>query len=489
MSEAKDDLKFNALWNKFDTVYLRETQGRHDLKTFRHFLEERAKIEETYAHSLQKLQAKEKDFEAAGCHGKCWADFRSATKTLADQHLELATKLNKEIGSALDEKVKSLKVGKEKMMAEHKTLEKELAKRQSNHDKAQARYRDAVKAAETAVINKETGSKENLPAPKQQALENKVKTAFDKVDSSQQEYRSAVHELKACQEQWDAKLREHLDAFEGLERDRLNCLTEQFTRVSEGHSTLSSAVSQLVIFLENGIKEIAAEADIHAFITQHLPDGQPPPHVTYEEISSEILTHARGGAPTSSVFMARNESRDGGVGFVPSNPQAPKANEIKLAQAPGGPKLATADTAQSFPDVSKRHSSLGQFAIALYDFDAAEDSDLPFKANDRIRIIDSSDKDWWRGEVGGRQGMFPSNYVKMQEDAGAAAADEQQQQPRQMDAKAQAIYDFVGQGSDELSFKEGEILYITGELNQWFLGKSADGSRVGIFPSNYVKII
>jgi len=95
----------------------------------------------------------------------------------------------------------------------------------------------------------------------------------------------------------------------------------------------------------------------------------------------------------------------------------------------------------------------------------------------------------WRGEVGGRQGMFPSNYVKMQEDAGAAAADEQQQQPRQMDAKAQAIYDFVGQGSDELSFKEGEILYITGELNQWFLGKSADGSRVGIFPSNYVKII
>jgi len=319
-------------------------------------------------------------------------------------------------------------------------------------------------------------------------LENKVKQAFEKVDNSQQEYRSAVHELKACQEQWDVKLREHLDAFEGLERDRLNCLTEQFTRVSEAHAALSNAVAQLVIFLENGIKEIAAEADIHAFITQHLPEGQPPPHVTYEEISSEILTHARGGVPTSSAFTARNDSRDGGVGFMPTSPPAPIVNEIKMALAPGGPKLATADAPQPFPDISKRQSSAGQFAIALYDFDATEDSDLPFKANDRIRVIDSSDKDWWRGEFGGRQGMFPSNYVKL-EDSGAPPADEQQQQPRQMDAKAQAVYDFVGQGIDELSFKEGEILYITGELNQWFLGKSADGARVGIFPSNYVKII
>ncbi len=55
-----------------------------------------------------------------------------------------------------------------------------------------------------------------------------------------------------------------------------------------------------------------------------------------------------------------------------------------------------------------------------------------------------------------------------------------------MDATCDAVYDFDAQGGDELSFKAGEALIITGELNGWYLGKSKDGSRVGIFPSNYV---
>ena len=40
-----------------------------------------------------------------------------------------------------------------------------------------------------------------------------------------------------------------------------------------------------------------------------------------------------------------------------------------------------------------------------------------------------------------------------------------------MDARCEALYDFVSQGHDELSFKQGEILHITGELNGWYLGK------------------
>jgi len=35
----------------------------------------------------------------------------------------------------------------------------------------------------------------------------------------------------------------------------------------------------------------------------------------------------------------------------------------------------------------------------------------------------------------------------------------------------------------------GDILYVTGELNGWYLGKTQDGSRVGIFPSNYVTML
>ncbi len=58
-----------------------------------------------------------------------------------------------------------------------------------------------------------------------------------------------------------------------------------------------------------------------------------------------------------------------------------------------------------------------------------------------------------------------------------------------MTGKCEAIFDFVGSGVDELSFKQGEILHITGELNGWFIGKSSDSKRTGIFPANHVTLL
>lgn len=61
--------------------------------------------------------------------------------------------------------------------------------------------------------------------------------------------------------------------------------------------------------------------------------------------------------------------------------------------------------------------------------------------------------------------------------------------PKLLDAQCAALFDFDGQDDDELSFKAGDILIITGELNGWFLGRCRDGGeKVGIFPSNFVQM-
>ena len=46
----------------------------------------------------------------------------------------------------------------------------------------------------------------------------------------------------------------------------------------------------------------------------------------------------------------------------------------------------------------------------LYDYDAQDDKELTMKEGDTIAIL-SKENDWWIGELNGKTGQFPSNYV------------------------------------------------------------------------------
>eukprot|EP01083_Nonionella_stella_P107156 310046_1 len=54
-------------------------------------------------------------------------------------------------------------------------------------------------------------------------------------------------------------------------------------------------------------------------------------------------------------------------------------------------------------------------AQALYDYESKDDADLTFAAGDTICVWDKSDTagGWWKGVIGDRVGLFPSNYVQL----------------------------------------------------------------------------
>ncbi|KAI0664386.1 hypothetical protein C8Q70DRAFT_947649 [Cubamyces menziesii] len=49
---------------------------------------------------------------------------------------------------------------------------------------------------------------------------------------------------------------------------------------------------------------------------------------------------------------------------------------------------------------------------ALHTFEPTEPGELAFEKGDIIKVVDRNYKDWWRGQLKGRTGIFPVNYVE-----------------------------------------------------------------------------
>lgn len=56
-------------------------------------------------------------------------------------------------------------------------------------------------------------------------------------------------------------------------------------------------------------------------------------------------------------------------------------------------------------------SSYADKVIALYPYKAQNDDELSFEKDDIISVLGRDEPEWWRGELNGLSGLFPSNYV------------------------------------------------------------------------------
>ncbi|KAL6070720.1 Mitogen-activated protein kinase kinase kinase mlk-1 [Balamuthia mandrillaris] len=68
-------------------------------------------------------------------------------------------------------------------------------------------------------------------------------------------------------------------------------------------------------------------------------------------------------------------------------------------------------------DEAKEDGGGGYYAVALYDFAAETEDELPFKTGDVIKLVECEDlAAWWQGELNGKVGLFPSSYVEVKDD-------------------------------------------------------------------------
>jgi len=130
---------------------------------------------------------------------------------------------------------------------------------------------------------------------------------------------------------------------------------------------------------------------------------------------------AYGGGGGSSSSAAPTSSGPPKPNYAPppaSSGYVPAGTIPHAAVAPRSPSpKATMPPPIVPPDTTSLTSPEGNTPIvtrvrALHAFEPTEAGELAFEKGDIIKVVDRGYKDWWRGQLKGRTGIFPVNYVE-----------------------------------------------------------------------------
>ncbi|XP_026214602.1 GRB2-related adapter protein 2b [Anabas testudineus] len=115
----------------------------------------------------------------------------------------------------------------------------------------------------------------------------------------------------------------------------------------------------------------------------------------------------------SQIFLLRAPQQEKGsthkgsplpVPPLPKCPPTPSPRKINTS-------ASSASSAPSTPSTPSAPSAM-VLVKALYNFHAEEPDELEFSTGDIIQVLDSSDETWWKGQLRGKTGLFPTNYTK-----------------------------------------------------------------------------
>ncbi|XP_031460781.1 CD2-associated protein isoform X1 [Phasianus colchicus] len=159
--------------------------------------------------------------------------------------------------------------------------------------------------------------------------------------------------------------------------------------------------------------------------------------------------------------------------------------------------------------------------IVEYDYDAVHDDELTIRVGEIIRNVKKLEEEGWlEGELNGKRGMFPDNFVKevkkdtepkddalplRREKSGNVASLVQRictyglpaggiqphppsksfkKKPRKRQCKV--LFEYLPQNEDELELKVGDVIDISEEVEEGWWSGTLNG-KSGLFPSNFVK--
>lgn len=159
--------------------------------------------------------------------------------------------------------------------------------------------------------------------------------------------------------------------------------------------------------------DVVPQIEIETVATPPRSEPQSPAHVAPVEPTPEpepqpqpiVQAHAIPQPEPEPLYQNQEEIKAASP-LPAAVSSAPAAN----GSAPGTLEEAIYANSENLADYLE---DTGIHAIALYDYQAADDDEISFDPDDVVTHIEKIDDGWWRGLCKNRYGLFPANYVQV----------------------------------------------------------------------------
>ncbi|CAG2166520.1 unnamed protein product, partial [Oppiella nova] len=212
-----------------------------------------------------------------------------------------------------------------------------------------------------------------------------------------------------------------------------------------------------------------------------------------------------------------------------SSPIAPKAVDIDITCSPGNslPDRRPDMSANKGLNTNESSTSTANYlkisAFVKYNYESQQSDELSLVKGSKVTVMEKSSDGWWRGELNGAVGWFPSNYVceescdsvnngldpNLMLSKNSKIVNEMNIESNRSRVPVMAsngstssntncvldlviaLYSFQSQNEEELSFQKSERLEIIerpANDPDWWKARNQHG-EVGLVPKNYVQVV
>jgi len=343
-------------------------------------------------------------------------------------------------------------------------------------EKSRKNYHSLAREAEKQQQALAKGSSDpSVKSAKIAQMSQKTSQAEEKARTAEGEYREVVRHTNDKQNTvYTQDMPKILQEFQDFEEMKVNFMQECFRKYASGAGSQPTVFQDAASRINTSAEAVSAAEDIAAYVKKNVTGKSCPPEIQVDLYGG--FDGSSSGASSSSSAPAASSARSGGQsqwGLTAADANLSDSQKISKLEGQIS-KLEGQIRANE-----QQAAALEKMSVAY-----AKDPVGKKKADAELETMkngintDKATLQRLQNELAGLQGG----------DAGDTPAggdgDQQQGEP----VKVRGLYDYDAQADTELSFKEGDIFYVTLQDDSGWWYATIDDKQ-GFVPENYVEVI